>query len=392
MNKKFIYLDNASNCRMRKEVIKVYKKCIEKKNYSNPSSFHLFGRKSKYYIEISREKISKIINCDASEIYFTSGGTEGNNLIIKSIIETFNIKNIITSKLEHLSVLNTIIYNKKKNIKIFFIKNDNLGNLNLKNFKKILNNIKTNTLVSIMYVNNEIGNINNINKIGNIINKNKNNKKIFFHSDFIQFVGHFKLNVKKILCDFFTASAHKFYGPFGIGFVYIKKNIILNNFINGGFQERGIRSGTENLYGILSLCKALEVNNKNFLKDKKKIIFLKKKCINLLKKNILNIKFNGLSNNLKKSSFYILNIRLPIKDDLLHIKLDLKKIMISKGSSCNLHKNSHVLKNIIKKKYIKKTTSIRISFSIFNSLLDIELFVYELKRIVYNNYNYLIKY
>ncbi|WGH26550.1 MAG: aminotransferase class V-fold PLP-dependent enzyme [Candidatus Shikimatogenerans bostrichidophilus] len=393
MNKKLIYLDNASNCRMRKEVIKVYKKFIKKKNYSNPSSFHFFGRKSKSYIEISREKISKIINCDPSEIYFTSGGTEGNNLIIKSIIETFNIKNIITSKLEHLSVLNTIFYSKKikNNIKIFFIKNDNFGNLNLKHFKKILNNTNTNTLVSIMYINNEIGNINNINKIGNIINNNNNNN-IFFHSDFVQFIGHFKLNVKKILCNFFTASAHKFYGPFGIGFIYIKKNIILNNFINGGYQERGIRSGTENLYGILALCKALEINNKNFLKDKKKICFLKKKCINLLKKNILNIKFNGLSDNFKKSSFYILNIRLPIKDDLLHIKLDLKGIMISKGSTCNSNKISHVLKNIIKKNKIKKTTSIRISFSIFNNLLDIELFVYELKRIIINNYNNLIKY
>ncbi|WGH27048.1 MAG: aminotransferase class V-fold PLP-dependent enzyme [Candidatus Shikimatogenerans bostrichidophilus] len=388
MTNKFIYLDNASNCRMRKEVIKLYKKILVKKNYSNPLSFHTYGRKSKNYIEISREKISNIINCDPSEIFFTSGGTEGNIFIIKYIVKYLNIKYIITSKLEHLSVLNTIIsIKKKKKIKVFFIKNNNLGILNLKHLYKILKKIKKkkkNILVSIMYVNNEIGNINDINKIGYICKKNNS----FFHSDLVQFIGHFKLNVKNLLCDFFTSSAHKFYGPLGIGFIYIKKNI--NDKLNLN-KINNIILENKNLYGILGLYKALEISNNLFLKEKKKILKLKKYCIFLLKKNFFNIKFNGLSNNLKKSSFYILNIRLPIIDDLLHIKLDLKNIMISKSSSCNFINQSHVLKNILNKKSIRNTTSIRISFSIFNNIIDIELFIYELKKIIYNNSNYLIK-
>ncbi|WOX79080.1 cysteine desulfurase family protein [Candidatus Shikimatogenerans bostrichidophilus] len=384
MINKLIYLDSASNCRMRNEVINIYKKYLDYKYFSNPSSFHYYGRKSKSYIEISREKISKIINCNPSEIYFTSGGTEGNNLIIKSVIETFKIKNIISSKLEHLSVLNTILDIKKK-IKKFYLKNDNKGNLDLKQLKKILKK-NNNTLVSIMYVNNEIGNINNIKKIGEICKR----YNAYFHSDCVQYIGHFKINLKKILCDFLTASSHKCYGPFGIGFIYIKKEIKLKKFIIGGLQEKGIRAGTENIYSILSLYKTLEINNKNYNKEKKKIKKLKIKCIKLLKKNIYNIKFNGLSNNLKKSSIYILNIRLPIKDDLLHIKLDLKGIMISKGSSCNIKNKSHVLKNILNKKELNTTTSIRISYSIYNSILDIKLFVYELRKIVDNYYNYLI--
>ncbi|WGH26020.1 MAG: aminotransferase class V-fold PLP-dependent enzyme [Candidatus Shikimatogenerans bostrichidophilus] len=385
MNKKFIYLDSASNCKMRKEVINVYIKYL-KLNYSNPTSFHYLGRKSKSYIEITREKISNIINCNSSEIFFTSGGSSGNNLIFNIIVNFLNIKYIITSKLEHLSIINNILYIKKKyKIKVFFIKNDKFGNLNLKQLYKILkklNKKKKKILVSIMYVNNEIGNINNIKKIGLFCKK----FNVYFHSDFVQYVGHFKLNVKKLLCDFFTVSGHKFYGPLGIGFIYINKKININIL-----KLKGIIYEIENIYGIVSLYKALKISNKLFLYEKKKITKLKKYCLFLLKKNILNIKFNGLSDNLKKSSFYILNIRLPIKDDLLHIKLDLKGIMISKSSSCNIINNSHVLKNILKKKILENTTSIRISFNIFNNLLDIELFIYELKKIIYNNYLIKIK-
>ncbi|WGH28048.1 MAG: aminotransferase class V-fold PLP-dependent enzyme [Candidatus Shikimatogenerans bostrichidophilus] len=384
MINKYIYLDNASNSRMRKGVIKIIKKFLIKKNISNPLSFHNYGRKTRSYIEIVREKISNIINCEPSEIFFTSGGTEGNIFIIKYIVKKLNIKYIITSKLEHLSVLNTILEIKKKKNKSFFIKNNKLGILNIEHLKCILKKIKKkkiyNILVSIMYINNEIGNINNIKKIGLICNKYKYN--VFLHSDFVQYIGHFKLNIKNLLCNFFTSSAHKFYGPLGIGFIYINKNI--NNKLKLNNNNKILEN--KNLYGILGLYKALKISNNLFKKENKKIYKLKKYCIYLLKKNIFNIKFNGLSNNLKKSSIYILNIRLPIKDDLLHIKLDLKKIMISKSSSCNFLNKSHVIKNILNKKKINNTTSLRISFSIFNNFLDIELFIYELKKIIYNNY------
>ncbi|WGH25107.1 MAG: aminotransferase class V-fold PLP-dependent enzyme [Candidatus Shikimatogenerans bostrichidophilus] len=381
MENKIINLDNASNTRMRKEIINIYKKIISDKYISNPSSFHNLGRYSKSYIEISREKISNIINCDPSEIIFTSSGTEGNNIILRNVIKNYNIKYIVSSKLEHLSVLNTIkSLNKENKIKVFFIDNDEFGNLNLNQLKGIIKKKKSNILVSIMYVNNEIGNINNINKIGEICNK----YNVLFHSDFVQYIGHYKINVKKILCHFFSVSAHKFYGPLGIGFIYIKTGYFLTSFITGGNQERNIRSGTENLYGIVCMYKALKICNRNYYTEKRYILNLKKFCIFLLNKNIKNLKYNGLSNKINKSVYNILNLRLPIIDDLLHIKLDLKNIIISKGSSCyNNKKESHVIKNILNKKDFNRTTSIRISFSIYNKKEDIILFVKELKKIIF---------
>ncbi|MDH3004645.1 MAG: aminotransferase class V-fold PLP-dependent enzyme [Candidatus Shikimatogenerans sp. JK-2022] len=378
-----INLDNASNTRMRKKIINIYKKIISDKYLSNPSSFHYLGRHTKSYIEISREKIANLINCNPLEIIFTSGGTEGNNLIIKSVIKYYKIKYIITSKLEHLSVLNTVkSLAKEYNIKIIYVKNDKYGNLNYKDLNLIFKkktNYKYNILITIMYINNEIGNINNIKKIGILCQK----YNILFHSDFVQYIGHYKVDVKNIFCNYFTVSAHKFYGPLGIGFVYIKKGFRLNRFITGGNQEQKIRSGTENLYGIICMYKSLKIAIKKNKDEKSYIIKLKKYCINLLNKNIKDIKYNGLSYHLKKSSYNILNIRLPIKDDLLHIKLDLKKIILSKGSSCYSHKKeSHVIKNILSKKVNRNTTSLRISFSIYNKKKDIYIFVKELKKII----------
>ncbi|MDH3004462.1 MAG: aminotransferase class V-fold PLP-dependent enzyme [Candidatus Shikimatogenerans sp. JK-2022] len=380
---KIINFDNSSNTRMRNEIINFYKKIISNSKLSNPSSFHLLGRYSKSYIEKSREGIAKLINCEPIEIIFTSSGTEGNNLLLRGIIKYYNIKYVISSKLEHLSIINTLKdIKKEKNIKIIFLKNDKYGNLNIKQLKKIFkkkSNYYNNILVSIMYINNEIGNINNIKKIGILCKK----YNVLFHSDFVQYIGHYKLNINKIYCNYFTASAHKFYGPLGTGFIYIKKNYYLKTIITGGNQEQNIRSGTENLYGIICMYKALKIFNLKYKYEKKYILNLKKYCIFLLNKYIKNIKYNGLSSNLKKSSYNILNIRLPIKDELLHFKLDLKKIIISKGSSCYFNKkNSHVIKYILKKNIYKKTTSLRISFSIYNKKKDIYIFVKELKKII----------
>lgn len=386
MYKKIINLDNASNTIIRKKIKKVFFKILNNKFLSNPSSFHFLGRKSKYYIEISREKISKLINCNPEEILFTYGGTSGNNIIIKGVINYYNLKYIITSKLEHISVLKTIL-NFKKKIKIIFLKNDKFGNLNLKQLENILKKKsekkKYRILVSIMYINNEIGNINNIKKIGNLCLK----YNALFHSDFVQFVGHYKLNVEKINCNFFSVSAHKFYGPLGIGFIFVKNGFFLEKFILGGNQEKGIISGSENIYGIICLYKALKISLQKLKKERKYILKLKKYCINLLKKNIKNIKYNGLSNKIKKSSYSILNLRLPIRDKLLHIKLDLQGIIVSKGSSCYNNKESHVIKNILKRKDLKETTSIRISFSFLNKKKDIKIFVKKLKKIIFKKYD-----
>ncbi|MDH3004743.1 MAG: aminotransferase class V-fold PLP-dependent enzyme [Candidatus Shikimatogenerans sp. JK-2022] len=382
--KKIIYLDNVSNTKMRKEVRKIYKKIIYNKYISNSSSFHFLGRKSKNIIELARNRISKIINSDPQEIIFTSSGSEGNYIIIKKIIKYYKIKNIITSKLEHFSILN-LLNNIKKKINIFYLKNDNLGNINIKDLKfkikRISKKKKNKILVTLMYINNEIGNINNIKKIGNICKLDN----VLFHSDFVQYIGHYPLNIKKIKCDFFTASAHKFYGPLGIGFIYVNKNLYIKNIIK--YENIiNIKLENKNIYGIVSMSKALEISNKNYKKEKQYILKLKKYCIKNLKKYIKNIKFNGLSYDIKKSIYNILNIRLPIKDDLLHIKLDLKGIIVSKGSSCySNNNNSYVIKNLLNKKIIKRTTSLRVSFSIYNKKKEIKKFIKILKKLIYKN-------
>ncbi|WGH24557.1 MAG: aminotransferase class V-fold PLP-dependent enzyme [Candidatus Shikimatogenerans bostrichidophilus] len=376
-----IYLDNASNTKMRKIIIKIYKNLLYDKNISNPSSFHFLGRYSKYYIEKSREGISNLIKCKFSEIIFTSSGTEGNYIIISGAIKNYKIKYIITSRLEHLSVLNTLELFKEK-IKIFYIDNDEFGNLNLNQLELILKNktnYKYNILVSIMAINNEIGNINNIELIGLLCKKYYS----LFHSDFIQYIGHYNVNMKKIYCHYFTASAHKFYGPLGIGFIYIKKGFEFKKSINIGILRNKIISDTDNLYGIVCVYYALKIFYKKYKKEKNKILKLKKYAIKLLNNKVKNIKYNGLSGDINRSSYNILNIRLPVKDDLLHVKLDLINIIVSIGSSCYSNKNkSYVLKYILRRNIYKNTTSLRISLGIYNKRKDIYIFVNKLKKLL----------
>ncbi|WP_341664830.1 cysteine desulfurase family protein [Blattabacterium cuenoti] len=378
------YLDNAASTPIRNEVLKVIMNTL-KYSLGNPSSVqHSYGREARSILEESRICVAKNIKASPSEIIFTSGGTEANNLVLRSSVLDLGIKHILTSQLEHTSVLQTILdLSIRYKISVDFIPINKKGILDFNNMEKFLKkNIYKKTLVSLMYANNEIGNLLEVDQVIFLCKK----YNAYFHSDTIQGIGNLPINMEKLSCDFATASAHKFYGPKGIGFAFIRHHILkkMKPFMTGGVQESGIRSGTENIHGIAGLSEALRLSYCNFTSHIKKIQDLKSYCISELKKIIPNIIFNGLSSHPEKSIPSILNCLYPIKPDhLFYFHLDLMGVSVSKGSSCNgkNQKRSHVIQSITDEYLLKQTMPIRISFGIFNEKKDIDLLVKILKKI-----------
>ena len=382
MNK--IYFDNAATTEMSDKVISVIMDTM-KNNYGNPSSTHSFGRNSKSILELSRKFIAEKLNAKTSEIIFTSGGTESNNMIIKSVVEAQNIERIITTKIEHKAVLNSIeSISKTKKISVEYLEVDNCGNPNIEQLKNILVKSDQMTLVSLMHINNEIGTIINLNEYGEICRSNN----ALFHSDTVQTIGHYDLDLSATTIDFITCSAHKFHGPKGVGFAYINNETIINPFIEGGSQERGYRGGTESIHNILGLKTAFEISYESLEKDSKKVSKIKKYFIHSILKNIPGTKINGNSDT-HNSSYTILNLCLPItkeKKTVLDFKLDLAGIACSSGSACQSgsSKPSHVLSEILSNSEMEKI-SLRFSFSKFNSLDEVDYVVTFLKDFINDN-------
>ena len=382
MNK--IYFDNAATTEMSDKVISVIMDTM-KNNYGNPSSTHSFGRNSKSILELSRKFIAEKLNAKTSEIIFTSGGTESNNMIIKSVVEAQNIERIITTKIEHKAVLNSIeSISKTKKISVEYLDVDNCGNPNLKQLRNSLEKSDQMTLVSLMHINNEIGTIINLNEYGKICRSNN----ALFHSDTVQTIGHYDLDLSATTIDFITCSAHKFHGPKGVGFAYINNETIINPFIEGGSQERGYRGGTESIHNILGLKTAFEISYESLEKDSKKVSKIKEYFIHSILKNIPGTKINGNSDT-HNSSYTILNLCLPIpkeKKTVLDFKLDLAGIACSSGSACQSgsSKPSHVLSEILSNSEMEKI-SLRFSFSKFNSLEEVDYVVTFLKDFINDN-------
>ncbi len=374
-----LYLDNAATTPMSDEVISVMTK-VMKNTFGNPSSTHQFGRSAKAIVEHSRKNIAKHFNVTASEIVFTAGGSEADNLILNNAVLNLNVTRIITSKIEHHAVLHTIEALKKEyNIKVDFVKLNDKGEIDYKHLIELLADNTNKTLVSLMYINNELGNILDIKLVSEICETHK----ALFHSDTVQGVGHFKIDLQKTPIDFIAASAHKFHGPKGVGFAIIKKGFGIKPILLGGEQERGARAGTENVPSIVGMETALSLmldnlkNEENYIKDLKQY-FLKK-----LVKTIPSIKFNGLSDNLEKSSYIIVNVRFPNDKPMLLFSLDLKGIAVSGGSACQSgsNKGSHVLNNILSNDEALKT-SVRISFSKYNTKEEIDYTIKVLKELI----------
>lgn len=379
---KQIYLDNAATTQIRDEVIDVMAK-VMKNNYGNASSSHSFGRASKSLIEKSRKSIAGFLNVSAGEIYFTSGGTEADNLVLRSAVRDLKVTHIITSKIEHHAVLHTIDQLKTEHdISVSYVDIENDGQINYTHLEDLLQN-SNKTLVSLMHVNNEIGNILDIERVAELCKEHH----ALFHSDTVQSVGHYALNLKEIPIDFLAASAHKFHGPKGVGFVFIRKNSGLKPLIFGGEQERGLRAGTESVHNIVGIEEALKIAYTNLDKESAYIKDLKQYFVNRLLTEFPLVTFNGLSADLEKSTYTLVNVCLPVsaeKTAMLLFQLDLKGIACSKGSACQSGSSqvSHVLYEILSDEDLQKP-SIRFSFSTYNSKEDIDYVITVLKEFIY---------
>jgi len=376
---KSVYFDNAATTPMRAEVIDVVFE-IMKNNFGNPSSSHSFGRSSKVLVEKSRKTIASYLNVSASEIIFTSGGTEADNLVLNSVVKDLDVTHVIISKIEHHAVLHTVEKLKSDfNIQVSYVNLDEYGNIDFKHLESLLQT-KAKTLVSLMHVNNEIGNILDIKRVADLCKLNH----ALFHSDAVQSVGHYKMDLQDISVDFLAASAHKFYGPKGVGFAFIRKNSGLKPLIIGGEQERGLRAGTECIHNIVGMEVALKNAYDSLEEETLYIKELKQYFIDGIKRVIPEVKFNGYSYSLDKSTYTLVNICLPISPEkaaMLLFQLDLKGIACSKGSACQSgsSQNSHVLTEILSNEDLLKP-SIRFSFSIYNTREEVDFILNVLKE------------
>jgi cysteine desulfurase len=372
---KKVYLDNAATTAVRAEVIAEMAKVLAE-NYGNASSSHSFGRDSKSIVELSRKSIAKQLSATAQEIIFTSGGTEADNWIMRAAVRDLKIDRIITSRIEHHAVLYTVqALERETGISVDYVNVKPDGSIDLTHLSELLSeNIPT--LVTLMHVNNEIGTVIDLEAVGTICHQ----YSAYFHSDTIQSVGKMPFDLQKLPVDFIVASAHKFHGPKGIGFAYVRKGIVLHPMLYGGEQEKGLRAGTESVHNIAGMAKALELSYANLETEQKYITGLKSYAVEQLQAAFPEAKINGAN------SFYnIINVCLPFtpeKTAMILFHLDMKGIAVSRGSACQSGsvKPSHVLAEILSEDDIKKP-SLRISFSHYNTKEEIEYLVEALKGV-----------
>ena len=367
---RYIYVDNSSTTRLNESVL--YKMLpYLKENYGNASTTYSLGKISRKAIEESRKKIAKCINANPEEIYFTASGTESDNMAIQGIAHKYMYKgkHIITSNIEHLAVLNTCKKLELEGFEVTYVETQRNGIIDIEKIKEAIR--EDTILISIMYVNNEIGTIQNIQEISKLAKE----KGIIFHTDAVQAMPHLKIDVKDI--DALTMSAHKFNGPKGVGALYLKDGINIDNVICGGHQENGIRPGTENVAGIVGMAEALEITTNNLDKNNKKEKTLRDYLYNMLNSEIKGITINGDKERRINSN---INISIDgVDSSELMLFLDMNGICASGGSACNSSQKelSHVLKAIR-----QENTALRITLSSENTIYDIEKIVYVMKRSV----------
>ena len=375
-----VYLDNAATTSIAKEVITEIEPYLST-YFGNPSSTHSFGRKTKNAIEISRKKIADYINAENSEIIFTSGGTEADNMAMRCAVLDLNVKRIITSKIEHHAVGHTAENLKDShNIDVVYLTTDKYGNPSIDELEELLK-IEVKTLVSLMHANNEIGTLLPIEEVSLLCNSYEN---VYFHSDTVQTMCHYLLDVKKLKIDFLVCSAHKFHGPKGIGFLYVNKNLHLNPIITGGAQERNHRGGTENLYGIIGLAKAMELAFSDLKNHQKHVRELKYYMKDELYKMDSRIIFHGETDP-NKSLYTVLSVGFPkdICNSMLLFSLDIFGIAASGGSACSAgsNKGSHVLAELPDQ---DKFQTVRFSLCRYNTKREVDYTLDKIRTIVSN--------
>ncbi len=370
---KKVYLDNAATTPIRPEVISEMVKTMTE-DYGNPSSTHSFGRSSKNLLELSRKTIARLLNANAQEIIFTSGATEANNWILRTAIEDLKIRRIISSKIEHHAVLHAIEKLQKEfDIQVDYVKILPDGSVDITDLVDLLSQ-NSPTLVSLMHVNNETGTVLDLAMVSRICKQHH----AYLHSDTVQSIGKIGFDLQELPIDFLVASAHKFHGPKGIGFAFIRKGLTVNPLFFGGEQEKGLRPGTESIHNIVGMAKALELSHTYLERETAYISDLKAYTVAQLRQHFPEIKINGEKNG--TPTFYnILNVLLPFspeKTAMILFHLDMKGIAVSRGSACQSGsaKPSHVLAEMLPEDDLKKP-SLRISFSHYNSKEDIDAFM-----------------
>lgn len=337
-----VYLDNAATTPLDPLVLDAMMPYMTE-HFGNPSSTHAFGRKTKNAIEISRKKVADYLNAEPSEIIFTSGGTEADNMALRCGVMDLGVKRIITSCIEHHAVGHTAEHLRDHfNIQVEYVKLNQDGHVNVQHLEELLSNDSLKTMVSLMHGNNEIGNLISLEAISNLCKK----YKAYFHSDTVQTMGHYRFDMKAIDIDFVTCAAHKFHGPKGVGFLYINKNTPIEYMMSGGSQERGHRGGTENLYGIVGLAKAMEIAHDHMEEHQVSIQGLKTYMKEQLQEMIPNIIINGEENS-ERSLYTVLSVCFPLSErsSMFLFNLDINGVCVSGGSACTAGSNvgSHVL-------------------------------------------------
>ena len=373
-----IYLDNAATTPLDPEVFDAMKPFMLE-DFGNPSSTHAHGRKVRAAIESSRKKIAELLNCTPGEIIFTSGGTEADNTLIVNSIQAYGIQHAISTPIEHHAVTHTLeIQEKKGLIQVHHVDMDENGHVSMTHLEELLKKYP-NALISLMQANNEIGNLLDIERVGELSKQYKS----FFHSDTVQTMGHYKHDMKSLYVCGITAGAHKFHGPKGVGFMYIRKDRKIGQLIHGGAQERNMRGGTENTYGIIGMAKALEIAYRDMAGHETHIKKLKSRMIEKLKEVIPGVSFHGDSANLEKSLYTVLNVSLPESEEnsMLLFNLDLQGISASGGSACSsgASTGSHVLGALYPG---SNRGAVRFSFSKNNTIEEVDFVVNKLSEIV----------
>ncbi len=374
-----IYLDNAATTSLDPVVLEAMMPFLTEK-FGNPSSIYSYGRETKMAIENARKSVAKLLNASPGEIFFTSGGTESTNTAITAAIRDLGCKHIITSPLEHHATLHTVEHMAHFGLAtLSFVKLTDKGHIDLNHLEELLAGSKERSLVTLMHANNEVGNLLKIKAVGELCKK----YDAIFHSDTVQTIGHYPFDLKKLYIHFINGAGHKFHGPKGAGILYVNENITIKPYINGGAQERNMRAGTENMYGIVGFAKALEIATARYDEDSQYIKGLKTYMAEQLLEKFPGILFNGDTNG--SSLYTVLNVSFPMteRSDMLLFNLDMAGICVSGGSACTSGANSvsHVIKAIYNGQ-AADMVPIRFSFSRHNTREEVDAVVEKLKELV----------
>lgn len=374
-----IYFDNAATTSLDPEVLEAMMPYLTEK-FGNPSSVYSYGRETKMAVESARKSVAKILNANPGEIFFTSGGTESTNTALNAAIRDLGCGHIVTSPLEHHATSHTVEYLAHAGkARLSYVKLTDKGHVDLNHLEELLANSPERTVVTLMHANNEVGNLLKIKAVGELCRK----YDAIFHSDTVQTVGHYPFDLKNIYVHFINGASHKFNGPKGVGILYVNENINIKPYLNGGAQERNMRAGTENIYGIVGFAKALELATEHYEKDSEHVKGLKLYMAERLQEMFPGITFNG--DTFGSSLYTVLNVSFPMTDktDMLLFNLDMAGICVSGGSACTSGANSvsHVIK-ALHGEAAGTMVPIRFSFSKHNTREEVDAVLEKLKELI----------